>query len=119
METKKQKDKTNDYLAQMKARNTVIRVVWTILVILSVFFGYLVGYTHAVSNNVEVRNTITYTPLNVLSRDLSMFETIERTEKWKVIYHRETKVMYIIMRDHGEMEVMVNADGTPQLYLQE
>lgn len=116
MESKKQKDQKI-----ANSSKNELKVLWGILALVCIFFGYFTGYTYAKAHSSEQNtiNTITYTPLNVITKDLSMFETVERTENWKVIYHKETKVMYIIMIDRGEMEVMVNADGTPQLYLQE
>lgn len=52
--------------------------------------------------------------------DVSMFIKIETFSAPHgggayVFYHRETKVMYIISHD-GVATVMLNPDGTPQLY---
>lgn len=54
------------------------------------------------------------------SSNTSMFIKIEtfRTpdcEKAYVFYHKETKVMYVISSD-GIATVMLNLDGTPQVY---
>ena len=49
----------------------------------------------------------------------SMFVTVEYTDIWEVIYHRETKVMYAVSRgsyNNGTMTLLVNADGTPMIY---
>jgi hypothetical protein len=49
----------------------------------------------------------------------SMFVLIENGEYWKVVYHRETKVMYIMsvgLYNKGNFVVMVDADGKPVLY---
>ena len=49
----------------------------------------------------------------------SMFVLIEDCEYWKVVYHRETKVMYIMsagMYNKGNFVVMVDADGKPLLH---
>lgn len=49
----------------------------------------------------------------------SMFVLIENGENWKVVYHRETKVMYIMsygMYSKGNFVVMVDVDGKPLLY---
>ena len=38
---------------------------------------------------------------------------------WKVVYHKETKVMYAIsdqQNNRGTFTLLVNADGTPMLY---
>lgn len=49
----------------------------------------------------------------------SMFVTVEYTDIWEVIYHRETKVMYAVSRgsyNNGTITLLVNADGTPMIY---
>ena len=51
--------------------------------------------------------------------DTSMFVLIEDGIYWKVVYHRETKVMYIVSDgsyNKGTFVVMVDADGKPLLY---
>lgn len=52
-------------------------------------------------------------------RNTSMFVTIETTMSWKIVYHRDTKVMYAVS-DYGEgrgvFTVLVNPDGTPMLW---
>lgn len=49
----------------------------------------------------------------------SMFAVVEKGQYWWVIYHKETKVMYLMsagMDNSGTFEVMVNAEGKPMLY---
>ena len=49
----------------------------------------------------------------------SMFVQVESTMLWKVVYHRETKVMYVISYgsyNSGDFTLLVNPDGTPMLY---
>ena len=49
----------------------------------------------------------------------SMFVEVEETYNWWVVYHRETKVMYVVSRggyNCGTFTVMLNADGTPMLW---
>lgn len=49
----------------------------------------------------------------------SMFVEVEQAMGWKVVYHKETKVMYAISGgsyNHGTFTLLVNADGTPMLY---
>lgn len=49
----------------------------------------------------------------------SIFVLIEETENWKVVYHRETKVMYAIsdgMYNRGTFTLLVDTDGKPLLY---
>lgn len=51
--------------------------------------------------------------------NLSMFVLIENGECYKIVYHRETKVMYVISngnRNRGTFTVLLDADGTPMLY---
>jgi hypothetical protein len=50
---------------------------------------------------------------------LSMFIQVEDGNCYKIVYHRETKVMYAISYGHyngGNFTVMLNADGTPMLW---
>lgn len=49
----------------------------------------------------------------------SMFVEIERGNSWRVVYHKETKVMYAISwasYNSGNFTLLVNPDGTPMLY---
>ncbi len=51
--------------------------------------------------------------------DSSMFVVIEATLDWKVVYHKDTKVMYAVSDggyNHGTFALLVNPDGTPMLY---
>lgn len=45
----------------------------------------------------------------------SMMVTLEKTLLWQIVYHKETKVMYMLRTDGG-ITVMVDADGNPLLY---
>ena len=45
----------------------------------------------------------------------SMFVEIESTDTWKVVYHKDTKVMYTVSLN-GEFTVLVNANGTIMKY---
>lgn len=50
----------------------------------------------------------------------SMFVQIEETGSWKIVYHRETKVMYAVSfgaYSCGTFTLLVNPDGSPMLYL--
>ena len=44
----------------------------------------------------------------------SMFVCCEVTANWRVYYHKETRVMYIMKSSCWEL--LVNADGSPMLY---
>ena len=49
----------------------------------------------------------------------STFVVLEETASWKIIYHRETKVMYAVsygVYNCGTFTLLVNADGTPMLW---
>ena len=49
----------------------------------------------------------------------SMFVEVENNTFWRVVYHRETKVMYVIsqgMENGGNFTVLLNPDGTPQVW---
>jgi len=53
------------------------------------------------------------------SSPISMFVIIENGNSYKVVYHRKTKVMYIMSKgpyNCGNITVMVDADGLPLLY---
>lgn len=45
----------------------------------------------------------------------SMMVSLESTMSWRIVYHKETKVMYMLRTDGG-VTVMVDADGKPLLY---
>ena len=50
---------------------------------------------------------------------VSMFVEVENNTFWRVVYHRETKVMYVIsqgMENCGNFTVLLNPDGTPQVW---
>lgn len=49
----------------------------------------------------------------------SMFILIEETVSWRVVYHKDTKVMYAAScgaYNSGNFTLLVNADGTPMVY---
>ena len=65
------------------------------------------------SNYVETEKT------NQEEKNTSMFVEIETTDKWIVVYHKETKVMYVVSYggyNIGTFTLLVNADGTPMMY---
>ena len=52
----------------------------------------------------------------------SSFTVVERTSIWQVVYHKETKVMYVVSLggyNCGNFELLVNPDGTPMIYKEE
>ena len=49
----------------------------------------------------------------------SMFVKIEDGPSWSVVYHRETKVMYVVSSggyNLGNFTLLVDEDGKPMLY---
>ena len=49
----------------------------------------------------------------------SMFVVVECSDIWKIVYHKETKVMYAVSyfsKNCGNFTLLVNADGTPMLW---
>ena len=49
----------------------------------------------------------------------SMFIEVEHATYWKVVYHRDTKVMYTISwagEGAGVFTMLMNSDGTPQTW---
>lgn len=51
--------------------------------------------------------------------DVSMFVKVEDGADYRIVYHRDTKVMYAISFGgfaHGFFSVLLNADGTPQVW---
>lgn len=56
---------------------------------------------------------------DIKQNETSMFVEIECTDIWKVVYHKETKVMYAISSsgdNYGNFTLLVNADGSPMLW---
>lgn len=57
--------------------------------------------------------------VNDNNKDTSMFVEIEQTGVWKVVYHKETKVMYVVSwgaYNGGTFTLLVDADGKPMLW---
>lgn len=52
----------------------------------------------------------------------SSFVIVEQTSIWQVVYHKETKVMYVVSLggyNCGNFELLVNQDGSPMIYKEE
>lgn len=50
---------------------------------------------------------------------VSAFVEVEKTTYWRVVYNKETKVMYAVSNggyNGGTFTLLVNADGTPMVY---
>lgn len=53
------------------------------------------------------------------AEQLSMFVQVESHWTWRVVYHKETKVMYAVSNINapgGFFTLLVNPDGTPQIW---
>ena len=49
----------------------------------------------------------------------SMFVKVENAGSWYVVYHKETKVMYVVSKDrynYGNFTLLVDQDGKPLLW---
>jgi curli biogenesis system outer membrane secretion channel CsgG len=50
----------------------------------------------------------------------SMFIEVEKViDNWRVVYHKDTKVMYVVSSgsyNRGTFTVMLNPDGTPMIW---
>lgn len=49
----------------------------------------------------------------------SMFVVIEITASWRIVYQKDTKVMYAVSDgsyNYGNFTLLVNPDGTPMLW---
>lgn len=53
------------------------------------------------------------------AQNTSMFIEVERTDYWRVVYHKDTKVMYVIsngVSNGGNFTVMVDRYGFPLVW---
>jgi molybdopterin biosynthesis enzyme len=53
------------------------------------------------------------------AQNTSMFIEVERTDYWRVVYHKDTKVMYVISygaKNSGNFTVMVDRYGFPLVW---
>ena len=58
-------------------------------------------------------------PVENSENTASMFVVVETTAYWKIVYHRETKVMYSVQRGNesfGLMLPLYNCDGSLMTY---
>lgn len=54
-----------------------------------------------------------------LENEPSMFVIVEETLSWKVVYHKETKVMYAVSSgsyNGGTFTLLVDQNGDPMIY---
>lgn len=53
------------------------------------------------------------------NNNTSMFVRVEQAGLWEVVYHKETKVMYVVScgaYNGGTFTLLVDADGKPMLW---
>ena len=63
-------------------------------------------------------SSITYAEATY-EKKTSMFITVETAIAWDVVYHKDTKVMYVVsdgIYNHGTFTLLVNDDGSPMLW---
>ena len=51
--------------------------------------------------------------------DTSMFVCVEDSGHWEIVYHKETKVMYVVSAGYynmGTFTLLVDEDGKPMLW---
>lgn len=63
--------------------------------------------------------TATVTLKKQVQNNESMFVVIETTTLWKIVYHKETRVMYAVSYSSyngGNFTLLVDADGNPLLW---
>ena len=56
---------------------------------------------------------------DTVETETSMFVEIEQTSTWRVVYHKETKVMYVVSDgsyNYGTFTLLVDTEGNPLLY---
>lgn len=57
--------------------------------------------------------------LTVAADNMPMFVKVEEGYCWYVVYHKETKVMYVVSdgsSNRGDFTVLVDEDGQPMLW---
>ena len=75
-----------------------------------VIFAVIVCFTACSANPTESE---------VAEDKPSMFVEVESNWSWRIVYHKETKVMYAISRgnsNQGNFTVLVNPDGSPMIW---
>lgn len=53
------------------------------------------------------------------AKETNMFETIQQTHSYDIVYHKDTKVMYAVCEAGNGVVIfnlLVNPDGTPMLW---
>ena len=80
--------------------------ILTFIVVTTMIFGLVGCSTTTVENANE-------------SNKNSMFVVVESTSLWYVVYHKDTKVMYVVSKGYynqGTFTVMIDSEGAPLIY---
>lgn len=59
---------------------------------------------------------------DAVSTKHSMFVRVEQVDGWRIVYHKETKVMYAVSDGYdnrGTFTLLVDENGNPMLYKEE
>lgn len=54
-----------------------------------------------------------------IDSNVSMFVEVERSVSWRIVYHRDTKVMYAVSNgyyNYGTFTLLVDENGSPMIY---
>ena len=87
------------------------RIILIIIVVLATILIGLLVAAFIMCNDSNVA-TIEQERVN----ETSMFVVVETTSDWEVVYHKQTKVMYVFLWAKSSFTVLLNADGTPMLW---
>lgn len=82
-------------------------------------FGRIVACVVALIILVSCLSACSSVEIESSGESSSMFVQVEQTVSWRVVYHRETKVMYAVScgaYNSGGFTALLNPDGTPMLY---
>lgn len=84
-----------------------------LLIFVAVLSLAFIGCDYAEVETVNDQQETEEKPVN------SMFVEIERSSMWKVVYQKDTKVMYVVSNggySYGNFTLLVNPDGTPMIW---
>ena len=82
-------------------------------------FGRIVACVVALIILVSCLSACSSVEIESSGESSSMFVQVEQTGSWRIVYHRETKVMYAVSfgtYNGGDFTVLVNPDGSPMIY---
>lgn len=97
-------------IKELKRRGEMVKNRFKLMVAVLIACMLLTGCGARMVKESDIKNKGT---------DVSMFVVLEVSTMYKIVYHRETKVMYAISYggySTGVFTVMLDADGKPLLY---